>query len=148
MTLRRWADRGGSSSRSSRATLGFAWLAIVLFAASLLPHSAAAQRSLLIERFDETVRVEESGWIEVREEIRVRFQGTWNGIFRLIYWDEYEELYRNVTGDEWEMPIRVATARIVLPANLHGLRTASWTGGYGAAENGASVTELEYGFYF
>ena len=43
MTLRRWADRGGSSSRSSRVALGFAWLAIVLVAASLLPHSAAAQ---------------------------------------------------------------------------------------------------------
>ena len=66
----------------------------------------------------------------------------------LKFWQEYEELYWNVTGDEWEIPIRVATATILLPPGLDGLRTASWTGGYGATEDGARATTIEDGFYF
>ena len=65
----------------------------------------------------------------------------------LKYWDEYEELYWNVTGDEWDVPIQAATATILLPEGLDGLRTASWTGGYGSTENEARVSEIEGGFY-
>jgi uncharacterized membrane protein YgcG len=186
---------------------------IALLAAAALAfggpgHALHAQRSLEIERFDATIRVEESGWIDVREEILVRFTGAWNGIirsipveyrtpqgfsFRLIlddvavtgedgepleYWssrqrvyrelkvrvpgasdatrkvviryrvpnalrfhDEYDELYWNVTGDEWEMPIRAASATVHLPPGLDGVRTASWTGGYGSTEDAADVEE-------
>lgn len=59
---------------------------LLLLAASLAAGGApaAAQRSLEIESFDATIRVEEDGWIDVTEEIQVRFQGSWNGIFRLI----------------------------------------------------------------
>ena len=197
------------------ASLRVGWLATLLLVTWLSPGSAAGQRSLLIERFDATIRVEESGWVDVREEIQVRFQGSWNGVFRLIpveyetpqgfayhlwldevsvtgpngepyeywdsrerhyrklkirvpgasdavrtviieyrvpnglkFWEEYEELYWNVTGDEWEMPITIATATVLLPEALRGLRTASWTGGYGASEDAARVTEIEGGFYF
>ncbi|MDH5588821.1 MAG: DUF2207 domain-containing protein [Gemmatimonadota bacterium] len=66
----------------------------------------------------------------------------------LKFWDEYQELYWNVTGDEWEVPIRHASAMILLPPGLEGLRTASWTGGYGSTENGATVEETEEGFFF
>ena len=178
----------------------------VLAGAGVLPGGLSAQRSLEIERFDATLRVEESGWLDVREEIQVRFTGSWNGIFRNIpveyrteqgfsfhlrledvsvtgdsgepleYWssrerhyrqlkirvpgasdatrkvvihyrvpnglrfqEEYDELYWNVTGDEWDMPIRAASAMVHLPPSLSGIRTASWTGGYGSTENAASV---------
>ncbi|MGY8799776.1 MAG: DUF2207 domain-containing protein, partial [Longimicrobiales bacterium] len=188
-------------------------LAVLL---SLAGSNASAQkRSMVVERFDATIQVEENGWIDVREEIQVRFTGSWNGIFRNIpveyrtpqgfsyklwlddvsvtgmdaepleywnkrerhyrqlkirvtgandalrtvviryrvpnglkYWEEYEELYWNVTGDEWDVPIQAATATILLPEGLDGLRTASWTGGYGSTENGAQVSEIEGGFYF
>lgn len=190
---------------------------LVAFLALLTGFStpASAQRSLEITRFDATIEVEESGWLDVREEIEVRFKGSWNGIFRLIpieyrtpqgfsyrlflddisvtgpsgepleywssrkrhyrelkirvpgannatqkviihyrvpnalkFWDGYDELYWNVTGDEWEMPILSATAMVILPDGVEGTRTASWTGGYGATENAASVQEIEEGFYF
>jgi len=180
--------------------------AFIVPLACAFPGALAAQRSLEIERFDATVRVEESGWIDVREEILVRFTGTWNGIFRNIpveyrteqgfsfrlvldditvtgesgepleygssrerhyrqlkirvpgasdatrkvvvhyrvqnglrFQEEYDELYWNVTGDEWDMPIQAASAMVHLPPSLSGIRTASWTGGYGSTENAASV---------
>lgn len=179
------------------------------------PPAAAQQRSLEIERFDATIEVEESGWIDVREEIRVRFDGSWNGIFRTIpveyrtpqgfsyrlllrdlsvtgpggepyevkssrerhyrklrirvpgasdatrsvfiryrvsnalrFGDEYDELFWNVTGDEWEMPIREASAMIVLPDGATGVRTASWTGGYGSTENAAVVEPVDDALFF
>lgn len=189
--------------------------ALALAGAALLPSSLFAQRSLEIERFDATLKVEESGWVDVREEILVRFTGSWNGIFRNIpveyrteqgfsfrlrledvsvtgesgealeYWssrerhyrqlkirvpgasdatrkvvihyrvpnglrfqEEYDELYWNVTGDEWDMPIKAATAMVHLPPSVSGIRTASWTGGYGSTENAASVERVGDALFF
>jgi len=193
-----------------RSAAGLALAGFALFAPTL-----SAQKSLEIERFDATLRVEESGWLDVREEILVRFTGSWNGIFRNIpveyrteqgfsfrlrledvsvtgeggealeFWssrerhyrqlkirvpgasdatrkvfihyrvpnglrfqEEYDELYWNVTGDEWDMPILAASAMVHLPPSLSGIRTASWTGGYGSTENAASVQESEGALFF
>ncbi|MCI0402726.1 MAG: DUF2207 domain-containing protein [Acidobacteria bacterium] len=57
----------------------------------------------------------------------------------LRYFDEHDELYWNVTGDEWEMPIEAANATISLPPNVTGLRTLAYTGAYGSAEQSATV---------
>jgi len=179
------------------------------------PVPSAAQRTLEIERFDATIRVEQTGWIDVREQIQVHFQGSWNGIYRTIpveyrtpqgfsyrlrlsdlsvtgpdgtayevdssreghyrklrirvpgatdatrgvvihyripnalkFWEEYDELYWNVTGDEWEVPIRAASAMVILPGDATGVRTASWTGGYGSTENAASVEDTGEALFF
>ncbi len=186
--------------------------------AVLLPVAAGGQeggRSLVIESFDATLRVEEDGWLEVRERIEVAFRGSWNGIYRdipveyrtpqgfsyglflddvtvldgagepleytssregpyrrlkirvpgaqdatrtvqvhyrvpnaLRFHEEYDELYWNVTGDEWQMPIRRASAMVLLPDGAEHTRAASWTGGYGSSEDAAESTEIEQGFYF
>ena len=39
----------------------------------------------------------------------------------LKFWEEYEELYWNVTGAEWEMPTNRATATVLLPEGVRGL---------------------------
>ncbi|HIC55364.1 MAG TPA: DUF2207 domain-containing protein, partial [Gemmatimonadetes bacterium] len=39
----------------------------------------------------------------------------------LKFWEEYEELYWNVTGDQWEMPTNRATATVLLPEGVRGL---------------------------
>jgi len=44
----------------------------------------------------------------------------------------HDELYWNVTGDEWEMPILRAQATVDLPAEATGLRAVAYTGTRGA----------------
>jgi hypothetical protein len=167
---------------------------------------AAAQRSLVIERFNAVIRVEPNGTIDVTETITARFTGSWNGIYRSIpvkyrtaqgfnwtlglkvlgatdadgrplrmeagrerhyvklrmwipgasdatrtavlhyratnalrFFDEHDELYWNVTGDEWEVPIEAATARIDLPPNATGVRAIAFNGAYGSTAQDASV---------
>lgn len=66
----------------------------------------------------------------------------------LRFQEEYDELYWNVTGDEWQMPIRRASAVVLLPPGVENIRTASWTGGYGSSEDATEVEDTERGFYF
>lgn len=57
----------------------------------------------------------------------------------LKFFEEHDELYWNVTGDEWDVPIEHAHARIVLPAKATGVRALAFTGAYGAREHAATV---------
>ncbi len=51
----------------------------------------------------------------------------------LRYFDDHDELYWNVTGNEWPVPIRRASASITLPPGAaEGLRAVAYTGPYGA----------------
>lgn len=45
---------------------------------------------------------------------------------------DFDELYWNVTGTGWAFPIDLAEARITLPEPAAFLRSAAYTGGYGA----------------
>jgi len=58
----------------------------------------------------------------------------------LKFFEDHDELYWNITGDEWEVPIRSVTARISLPPGVTGLRAAAFTGGYGSREQAARIT--------
>lgn len=57
----------------------------------------------------------------------------------LRFFEEHDELYWNITGDEWEVPIEAATARFRLPSGVSGLRAVAFTGGYGSREQAATV---------
>ena len=57
----------------------------------------------------------------------------------LKFFDEHDELYWNVTGDEWQVPIQAASARIELPPGVTGLRAVAFTGAYGSREQAASL---------
>jgi uncharacterized protein (TIGR04222 family) len=57
----------------------------------------------------------------------------------LRFFDDHDELYWNVTGDEWDFPIEAATARIELPAAAGGVRAIAYNGPYGATEQEATV---------
>lgn len=50
--------------------------------------------------------------------------------------DDYDELYWNVTGDRWQFPIRKASARVILPDNIPVLQQASYIGKKGSKEKG------------
>ncbi|MGH9704850.1 MAG: DUF2207 domain-containing protein [Candidatus Acidiferrales bacterium] len=57
----------------------------------------------------------------------------------LRFFDDHDELYWNITGNEWDVPIDHATARIVLPQGVTGVRTLVFTGAYGSREQDADV---------
>jgi uncharacterized membrane protein len=178
-------------------------LLLFLVLLAVLP---AAARSLVIQSFDVTVRVNRDGTIDVTEVIRPRFTGSWNGIYRTIpveyrtpqgfnytlfldvqsvtnedgaalrfevsrerhyrklkiwvpaardatrtvilryrvknglkFFEEHDELYWNVTGDEWEVPIEAATASIQLPDGATGVRALAFTGAYGSTAQEAGI---------
>ena len=48
----------------------------------------------------------------------------------LRFFDDHDEFYWNVTGDEWTLPIESASAHIVLPGGASNIRTNVFTGRY------------------
>jgi hypothetical protein len=58
----------------------------------------------------------------------------------LRFADTYDELYWNVTGDEWEAPIEQASATITLPEGVENVRTNVFTGAYGSHAQNAEAT--------
>ncbi len=57
----------------------------------------------------------------------------------LRFFEDHDELYWNVTGDEWDVPIQSASARIVLPEGTTNIRANSFTGSYRSTANNAGV---------
>jgi uncharacterized membrane protein len=60
----------------------------------------------------------------------------------LKFFEQHDELYWNVTGDEWEFPIETASAVIQLPDGALGVRALAFTGAYGSTEREADVQIL------
>ncbi|MCU0621584.1 MAG: DUF2207 domain-containing protein [Gemmatimonadales bacterium] len=58
----------------------------------------------------------------------------------LRFFDDHDELYWNVTGDEWDVPIGAMSATIELPPGASGVRATAFNGLYGAASQEATVT--------
>src|SRR6266403_6027400 len=48
------------------------------------------------------------------------------------FFEDHDELYWNVTGDEWDVPIQSAHANIILPAEASNIRATAFTGVYGS----------------
>ncbi len=57
----------------------------------------------------------------------------------LRFFDDHDEFYWNVTGDEWTVPIRAASARIVLPEGTSNIRANPFTGAYRSRAQDADV---------
>ncbi len=72
---------------------------------------------------------------------------TYRVLDALRFFEDHDELYWNVTGDEWEVPIRQATADILLPASVTGLRAIAFTGAYGSRAQDANVEILGSGVH-
>ncbi len=193
--------------KSTRLALLYGAVALCLAIPARAADAPIVQtRRLTITFFDATYDVGLDGAVEVEERITVRFEGSWNGIYRWIpvkyrlagggrhqvYLDvqaveddrgnelrhqvkregalvkiktwvagardaertvvyryrvenglryfegdeemqwAHDELYWNVTGDEWEMPILRARARVNLPLAASGIKAVAYTGRRGA----------------
>lgn len=55
------------------------------------------------------------------------------------FFSDHDELYWNVTGDQWDAPIEAGSAHIELPQGVTGLRATAYTGVYGSREQQAQV---------
>ena len=55
----------------------------------------------------------------------------------LKFFDDHDELYWNVTGDEWDVPIESASAMIILPASTSNIRATAFAGIYGSRDKDA-----------
>lgn len=56
------------------------------------------------------------------------------------YFDDYEEFYWNVTGNDWPVPIDHASAFVTLPEGAaSGLRAQAFTGAYGSKQSDADA---------
>jgi uncharacterized membrane protein len=65
----------------------------------------------------------------------LRYRAT-NG---LRFFEDHDELYWNVTGDEWDVGLGAAAARIELPAGAEGIRAIAFNGAYGSTAQDAMV---------
>lgn len=57
----------------------------------------------------------------------------------LRFFQDHDELYWNVTGNDTDAPVENASARIELPAGVTGLHAEAFTGGYGQRGQEADV---------
>ncbi len=57
------------------------------------------------------------------------------------FFDDFDELYWNVTGNEWEFRIEKASASLHLPKGAHAINTACYTGVQGSTEKDCSASE-------
>jgi uncharacterized membrane protein len=55
------------------------------------------------------------------------------------FFEDHDELYWNVTGDEWDVPIQSAHANIILPAGASNIRATAFTGVYGSRARDAEI---------
>jgi len=56
------------------------------------------------------------------------------------FFEDHDEFYWNVTGNDWPVPIDHASAQVSFPDSAAGsLRAQAFTGAYGSAERGASA---------
>ncbi len=58
----------------------------------------------------------------------------------LRFFEDHDELYWNVTGDEWDVPLEAVSARITLPGAATGVRAIAFNGAYGSTAQDARVT--------
>jgi uncharacterized membrane protein len=61
----------------------------------------------------------------------------------LKFFEDHDELYWNVTGDEWDVPVGDASAQIMLPPGVTNVRTNEFTGSYRSRGQDAEVTTSE-----
>ena len=64
------------------------------------------------------------------------------------FFDTFDELYWNVTGNDWKFYIEKASARITLPKDVESINTACYTGVYGSAAMNCSAETTGNSVFF
>lgn len=90
------------------------------------------------ERGYRSIRIRVPGAVDSEHTVALRYSVP----NALRFHEDFDELYWNVTGTEWDVPIGAASARVVLPEGATGLRTAAFTGYFGATGDDARIQDL------
>jgi uncharacterized membrane protein YgcG len=61
----------------------------------------------------------------------------------LRFFEEHDELYWNVTGEETEFAILAASANVYVPAEVSGLRATAFTGVYGSVDRAVAIDTVD-----
>jgi len=88
------------------------------------------------ERHYRKLKIWVPGAADATRAVKLRYRVA-NG---LRFFDEHDELYWNVTGDEWEVPIESASAHVRLPDGVSGVRATAFRGAYGSTEQSDVTT--------
>ena len=78
-------------------------------------------------------------WVPGAQDARKTIVIKYRVLDALRFFEDHDELYWNVTGDEWDYPIDSAGATIRLPASAGGLRATVFTGPRGSTAHEADL---------
>lgn len=70
-----------------------------------------------------------------------RIEITYRTTRQIGYYDDFDELYWNVTGNGWRLPIDSATYTLHLPRHARALNIAAYTGSFGEAGKAFGITD-------
>lgn len=119
-----------------RTPQGFNWtLRLDFLGATAGPEGAP----LRVERSRERHYMKYKVWVPGAENATKTIQLHYRATNGLRFFEDHDELYWNITGDEWDVPLDSATAEIHLPAGVTGLRTLAFTGVVGSTAQDAAV---------
>ena len=79
-------------------------------------------------------------WVPGAEDSTQTVSFHYRAVNGLRFFEDHDELYWNITGDEWDVPIEAATATILLPEGAEGIRAIAFNGAYGDTSRDAIVT--------
>jgi hypothetical protein len=119
-----------------RTPQGFSWtLRLDFLGATTGPERQALRVEQSRERHYMKYKIWVPGAEDATHTVNLHYRAK-NG---LRFFEDHDELYWNVTGDEWDVPIEAATARIELPAGATGVRAIAFNGAYGSTARDAVV---------
>lgn len=69
----------------------------------------------------------------------VEYRIVYNVDHAMLYLDDYDEIYWNTTGTEWEVPIQQSSALVILPDGTEITSKACYTGDYGSENQDCGI---------
>lgn len=78
-------------------------------------------------------------WVPGAEDATRTVVFRYHAVNGLRFFEDHDELYWNLTGDEWDVPIEAVTARIELPQAATGVRAIAFNGAYGSTAQESEV---------
>jgi hypothetical protein len=100
----------------------------------------SAGNPLKVDRSREQQSLKYKIWVPGAEDAARTVVFHYRALNGLRYFEDHDELYWNVTGNQWDVPVEGVTARIELPPAATGVRAIAVGGLYGSRSGDIEVT--------